>query len=512
MSRFFTPLTRAIDRILSRITTYRLVLWSLVAILVVALLLSVVAPLTGDPQLFAPTPFELLATTAVAACATWASTWLIGKLVHVHPNGESAIVTGLILACLYPPTLDLLTLAGIAAGGIIASASKFVIAAQGRHLFNPAALGATVTGLAGAAVPIWWVATPPLLPVALIAGLLLLYRTRKLLMALVFAGTALLVYLPQMLAVGTPVGFALTTFVADHPVVFFAAFMLIEPLTLPPRRSQQFVEAIVVGALAFSIGSIYIGPEKALLVGNLLAFAMSPRLGVRLEFLGRRELTPTTWEYRFRPQRSLRFRPGQYIELEVPHRADSAGTRRVFSISSAPTPGGELTVAAKHGDPSSSYKLALLDLQPGQQLNARWLGGDFVLPDDPNAKVLLIAGGIGITPFASQLASLIPDGTAPRDAVVAYAVRSAAELAYADTLTASGARVLLASPERPTELPTGWEWVGERLTGDLLIERIPDIGERIAYVSGSPGFVDWARSALRGVSRGRVRTDRFTGY
>jgi len=27
------------------------------------------------------------------------------------------------------------------------------------------------------------------------------------------------------------------------------------------------------------------------------------------------------------------------------------------------------------------------------------VGGDFILPSDPNAKLAFIAGGIGITPF-----------------------------------------------------------------------------------------------------------------
>ncbi len=71
------------------------------------------------------------------------------------------------------------------------------------------------------------------------------------------------------------------------------------------------------------------------------------------------------------------------------------------------------------------------------------MGGDFVLPRNPATPVLLIAAGIGITPYMAQLAAApAGDRDGNRDIVLLYLAKNAAELAYAEELQRSGARVL----------------------------------------------------------------------
>ena len=127
-------------------------------------------------------------------------------------------------------------------------------------------------------------------------------------------------------------------------MLFFVGFMLTEPLTLPPRRWQQLALAAVVGllfAVPYNLGFVANSPELALLVGNALAFTAGQRGRVLLRFRGSRPLTPTTTEFSFRPERPLRFTPGQYIELNLPHgKADHKGRRRVFSLTSPPDSAG----------------------------------------------------------------------------------------------------------------------------------------------------------------------------
>ena len=91
-------------------------------------------------------------------------------------------------------------------------------------------------------------------------------------------------------------------------------------------------------------------------------------------------------------------------------------------------------------EPVSSAKRSLLALAPGDELTATTVGGDFVLPRDPATPVLLIAAGIGITPYLAQLAAAAPAGD--RDVVLLYLAKNAAELAYAEELQRSGARIL----------------------------------------------------------------------
>jgi hypothetical protein len=94
--------------------------------------------------------------------------------------------------------------------------------------------------------------------------------------------------------------------------------------------------AAVVGILAgwpIDVGDVSLGQERALLIGNLLAFVFALRTAVRLTFQGRTALTPTVRELSFRAERRFRFVAGQYLELEVPHRRPDARGRAESSAS-----------------------------------------------------------------------------------------------------------------------------------------------------------------------------------
>ena len=499
---------RWLDKVTGRVTMYRLVLLALMAVTALALVLS----LAG--QLAFPVT-DLLATGAVAVGATFVTSWLFALVFRVKPHPESSLITGFLLFFLFYPSTAVNDLLSIALAAAIASASKYVFAIRGRHIFNPAAIGAFVVSLLGLNAAVWWVATGFLLPLTAIGAFLVLYRSRRLSVGLTFVVVAAAIVMTRLVTSGTGVGDALVSTFTSFPLVFLAGFMLSEPLTLPPRRWQQLAVAAVVAvlfAVPFHLGPVFSSPELALLVGNLVAFVFGQRRGIRLSYLGKRQLTPTSWELSFQPAKPVAFRAGQYLELTVPHRADFRGSRRIFSISSAPTTDGPLTVAMSVPDKPSSFKRAFLALDEGATVRATGVGGDFMLPRDESAPVVLVAGGIGITPFASQLAHDHEAGR-DRDVVVVYGVRDNAELGYADLLEKSRVPVVLVSPSRPHDLPQNWTWAGDgRITADLLRASIPDLARRRAFLSGPPGLVADMRAALRRVGVKRVKTDYFSGY
>ena len=335
-----TPISSRLDTALGRFTMYRLVLWVLAVLAGYSLLLNVLGWLTfGLP--------EMIAHLVLCLGLTYASNRAIAALFHVRPHSESSLITGLLLYFLFWPTqfsagLQYLDLAGVALACVIASASKYALAWRGRHIFNPAAAGAFITGLTGLNIATWWAATPAMLWLVLPGVLLVLFRVRKLLMATVFTVVAVSIVAVELLRTGMALGEALWQPIAQRPVLFFVGFMLTEPLTLPPRRWQQLALAAVVGllfAVPYNLGFVANSPELALLVGNALAFTAGQRGRVLLRFRGSRPLTPTTTEFSFQPERPLRFAPGQYIELNLPHgKADHKGRRRVFSLTSPPVP------------------------------------------------------------------------------------------------------------------------------------------------------------------------------
>lgn len=499
-----------VDAWLGRFTMYRLLLWVLAVLVVYSMVLNILGWLTfGLP--------EMLVHLGLCLGLTYASNRLVAMLFKVRPHSESALITGLLLYFLFWPTeltpsVQMLDLAGVALACVLASASKYVLAFRGRHIFNPAAAGAFIASLTGLNIATWWAATPAMLWLLMPGVVLVLYRTRKVPMACTFLVVTVSIVSAELLRAGMTFGAALWQPFAQRPLLFFVGFMLTEPLTLPPRRLQQLALAVVVGvsfAVPYNLGIVANSPELALLIGNLLAFLVGQRAGVLLTFRGSRPLTPLTTEFRFEPQRPVRFLPGQFMELNLPHsRSDGKGRRRVFSITSAPG-SPEVTFGVGTAEPVSAAKRALLALEPGECVRGTAVGGDFLLPPDAGKPVLLIAAGIGITPFLSQLASVDSER---RDIVVLYLAPNAAELAGVDVLEASGARVIARLADGSSPPPFMHDAGRSRIDGNSLRELVPDVANRDAYVSGSPANVDSLRSAARRAGARRIHVDSFAGY
>lgn len=521
----FTSVWNRVYGVLGRVSMYRLVLLSLAALAVVALIVSFAG-------LVAPTALELVVTLVVLSVVCTATDAAAQAVMKLPWRLESSLITAHILLFVLRPTLELLPLAGIALAGAVASLSKYVLAWRGRHIFNPAAVGAAVLTilsiwLPGLGASSWWVGTPVLAAPVVVLGLLVLLRTEKVRVVTVFLIIAVAVGVLRVSSQYQAAGLELDTWAVfwqilwSSPFLFLGAFMLSEPLTLPPRRWQQFTVAAVVGVLAgwpIPLGDISLGQERALLIGNLVAFgfAFSLRSAVTLTLERRTELTPTVRQLTFRTHSRLAFTPGQYLELEVPHRhPDARGTRREFSIASAPEDLPELTVAFREATtagakPQSSYKKALAAVEQGGKLAVTGVWGDFVLPKRTSTPVLMVAAGIGITPFASQLRHQRLAGQ-DRDVVLVYVASDASELAFRAELEASGIPVIVFTRNEPSDLPRHWMWArGVRLDADGLLRVVPDIAARHAYISGPPGLIAELAPALEKARS--ITTDAFSGY
>lgn len=516
-----TAVWNRVFALLGRVSMYRLAYLALATLAVIALVLSFYGQV-------APSPLQLIVTLAVLVLVCVGVDAAAQSILHLPWRIESSLITAHILLFVLRPTLDVVALGGIAIAAAVASLSKYVLAWQGRHIFNPAAMGAAVLTLLSLWVPAlgassWWVGAPALAAPVIVLGLAVLWRTEKIRMILLFLVIAVTVAMirtsAQYQAAGVQVeaGTIFWQILWSSPFLFLGAFMLSEPLTMPPRRWQQFVVAGVVGVLAgwpIPIGEVSLGQERALLIGNAVAFAFALRTAVKLTLESRADLTPTVRELTFTAHSRLFFVPGQYLELEVPHRhPDARGTRREFSIASAPEDLPLLRVAFREGAPGSSqssYKRALAEVSTGAGLAVTGVWGDFVLPKRTSAPVLMVAAGIGITPFVSQLRHARLKGE-DRDVVLVYVASDASELSFRPELEASDARVIVFTRDRPKDLPLHWMWArGVRLDAEGLLQVVPDLSSRHAYISGPAALIaDLAPALERARS---ITTDAFSGY
>jgi len=501
-------MTKFFANLLNRLSMYKVVSITLTVLFAAALLFSALGVLSYSP-------LAMLASVGVLGFSVFLISLLFGLIFGVRVHTESSFITAMILFFIFTPTLEVSGLVTLALVGFIAAASKFLLAFRGRHIFNPAAIAALVIGFTGLGFATWWVATPVLIPFTLLLGYAVIQKTRRVHMSGTFMVASVVLVAALLVSYGNSLGDALVLLLS-WPIFYFSAFMLTEPLTMPPKKWQQVVEALVVAVLfsiPLHIGDLSLGPAFALVVGNLLAFIFARHQSLRLRFKRMKQLTPTSFEFAFTSKQRLNYEAGQYVELTIPHKkADLRGERRSFSITSAPGD-TELTLGVKFYEPSSSYKSALKSLQYGGILSATGIQGDFTLPKEAAQPLLLIAGGIGITPYIGHLQQL-KKTKEKRDIVLVYAVNDVAEIAYKDILVASGVKVIIVTKSGAGyALPSGWEVIEQPyITQEALEASIPDITTRSAYISGPPMLIDGTKRHLKHLGVKKIKTDYFIGY
>ncbi|MDE2037942.1 MAG: oxidoreductase [Patescibacteria group bacterium] len=504
-----------IDRVLNRVTMYKLVMYCLIGWLAIAALLA-----AGGRMPFSP--LALLYSTAVILALSWLANRLFAVVFETHENVESVYITALILALIISPphaaSEYLSDLPLLVWAPILAMSSKFILAIGKKHLFNPAAIAVALTGLFIGASASWWVGTLFMLPFVAIGGLLIVRKIHRFDLVISFAAIALAAILFTAVS-GMGLSGALKEVFIDSPFVFFATVMLTEPLTTPPTRARRIAYGAFVGALyapAVHIGAIYSTPELALCIGNLLSYALSPKGKYVLRLVKAEKAAADTGEFAFEADRPVSFKPGQYMEWTLAHRkADSRGNRRYFTLANSPTE-KHLLLGIKFYDKPSSFKKALAELDDGATIMAGQLAGDFTLPRDRRAKVAFLAGGIGITPFRSMIKHALDAGE-KRDMVLVYSNKRMEEIAYADVLEEAYEKLGMKTVCTLTDaarVPAGWRGRTGYIGPETIEEEIPDYRERIFYISGPQSFVTSCEHLLTdmGVPRRRIKTDFFPGF
>jgi len=401
----FTGLKR-IEAALDATTMYRVVSLALHGLVGLTLLF-------GAVDFIPQTISQQLVSLAVVLVVCLVLNAIIGRIFRLPVNHESAVITALILFFLINPARDLAGHHIIALAAAIATVSKYVFAWRGQHIANPAAVGIMTLSLTGYYESTWWIANPTLFIPLMIAGLAIVYKIRKWAMVGAFVGVGFVVFLfEEWRFMGNLDGWAL--FWLSYPALFLAFFMLTEPFTTPPTKRLQIAYGALVGFLAHTTVFapwLKMTPELALVLGNSIFFPSTLRQKLKLPFLERVAIAADTFEWVFKKPAGMTYEAGQYLEWMLPHeKSDRRGIRRYFTIASSPLE-DVIRIAARFPSTHSTYKSALMELAPGARIIASQRAGDFVLPKKPGAKIAMIAGGIGVTPFVSHVRTMMLSDT-----------------------------------------------------------------------------------------------------
>ena len=108
------------------------------------------------------------------------------------------------------------------------------------------------------------------------------------------------------------------------------------------------------------------------------------------------------YSFLFDKPHDVEWKAGQYGLFTITHKKLKNATKP-FSVVSAPTE-NTVRITTVIRDQVSDFKQSLLELKPGMKVSMSGPLGPFYLKD--NRPALLIAGGIGITPYRSILKQL----------------------------------------------------------------------------------------------------------
>ncbi|MFG2616416.1 ferric reductase-like transmembrane domain-containing protein [Streptomyces sp. NPDC048507] len=175
--------------------------------------------------------------------------------------------------------------------------------------------------------------------------------------------------------------------------------------------------------------------------------------------------------------------PGQFLRWRFLTRG-SCWTANPYSLS-APARPGHLRITVKT---AGGHSAALARLKPGTRVWAEGPYGSFTANRRTSPKVLLLAGGVGITPLRALFETL------PGQVTLVYRARHAADLALRGELDAIAAR-RGDTVHYIVDEPAGHS---SPLTAGALSTLVPDLAAHDVYLCGPPGMTRTAIGALRG--------------
>ena len=157
----------------------------------------------------------------------------------------------------------------------------------------------------------------------------------------------------------------------------------------------------------------------------------------------------------------------------------------------------------------------MFKLSSGESVGVEGPDGKFVLPAK-NQKILWIAGGIGVTPYISQLQYLLDNKQFDRDIVLVLGLRSldedpCVELVKKCLLVMPNFKIIRVISEN---IPANWTGPTGYITQELLTDTVEDILDRQVYVSGPEPMVDAMKDTLlkTGLAESHIHQDWFAGY
>lgn len=204
------------------------------------------------------------------------------------------------------------------------------------------------------------------------------------------------------------------------------------------------------------------------------------------------------------------FLPGQYASITS--EIDGKKVRRSYTISSSPTQRDYIELTVKREDNGLESRHLHDHAQTGDLLEITAPAGSFFFTGKEADGIVLIAGGVGITPMMSVLRNLT-DRSYAYEIHLIYGVRTPTDLIFREECAYLASRhpnVTILSIVSSAE---GTDWKGPVgfITADFIVGCVDGIAKRRIHLCGPPPMMDAVKAALAAlnVPPDHVKTEDF---
>ena len=204
------------------------------------------------------------------------------------------------------------------------------------------------------------------------------------------------------------------------------------------------------------------------------------------------------------------FLPGQFLTYSA--EIDGKTVRRSYTIASsaAQTAYVETTIKREDGGVFSDYMHD--KVKEGDILDVMAPSGNFTFTGREADSVVLIGGGVGITPLMAAIRYLF-DIAWPGQIHLVYGAQSTEQFIFRDELEYLQRRMNNLHVVATMARAAGTSWMGSegQITADFMKRAIPDLAQRRVHLCGPPRMMEALRKTLGelGVPSEQIKTEAF---
>jgi ferredoxin-NADP reductase len=207
------------------------------------------------------------------------------------------------------------------------------------------------------------------------------------------------------------------------------------------------------------------------------------------------------------------FTPGQYVMIRYRNKQGKMEQKHTFSIASSPTEKHIIRLGIRIIGP---FTQGLLGLEVGDEILVHGPFGDFTFNEDKYLDLVMIAGGIGITPFYSTLKYAADHGL-PNKLSLIYSARTIQGTAFFNEIRQlemdnHNLRAMFSVTDE--KIVPGKGLVGEKITASIMKEFIGPVQGKTFFICGPQKFMEAMKANLYGigVDKSQIETEDFSMF